>query len=149
MFHFSNAVNCLNALSDVKLSKKEERMMTSIFDQFFNLNKEDRKIAKIEYKNKRESNKEPIKMKATVYGRVQGVGFRFTTTHLAKKIGVNGFVRNESDGTVYIEATGSKEQIEHFISELAKGPSPSALVDKVVVEYDDSLKEYQGFSERY
>lgn len=123
--------------------------MTSIFDQFFNLNKDDRKAAEIEYMNKRNSNKEPVKIKASVYGRVQGVGFRFTTTHLAKKLGVNGIVRNESDGSVYIEASGSQEQIERFITELAKGPSPSAIVDKVLIEYDDSLKEYQGFSERY
>lgn len=124
-------------------------MMTSIFDDFFNLNKDDRKPAEIKYKNQKHSKKEPVKIKATVYGRVQGVGFRFTTTHLAKNIGVNGFVRNESDGTVYVEASGSTEQIERFIIELAKGPSPSAIVDKVIIEYDDSLKEYQGFSERY
>lgn len=123
--------------------------MTSIFDQFFNLNKDDRKVAEIKYTNKRHSNKEPVKIKASVFGRVQGVGFRFTTTHLAKKLGVNGFVRNESDGSVYVEASGTKDQIENFITELAKGPSPSALVDKVVIEYDDSLKEYSGFSEQY
>lgn len=123
--------------------------MTSIFDQFFNLNKKDRKPAEINYMNERQSTKEPIKIKATVYGQVQGVGFRFTTTHLAKKIGVNGIVRNESDGSVYVEASGNKEQIELFLIELAKGPSPTALVDKVLVTYDDSLKEYNGFSERY
>ena len=124
-------------------------MLNSIFNQFFNLNKKDRKVADIEYKNERKSNKEPVKIKATIYGKVQGVGFRFTTTHLAKTIGVNGFVRNESNGSVYVEASGSKDQIEQFIIELAKGPSPSALVDKVVVEYDYSIKEYKGFSEQY
>lgn len=123
--------------------------MTSIFDKFFNLNREDRKPAEINYENERSSDKEPVKIKATIYGRVQGVGFRFTTTHLAEKLGVNGIVRNQNDGSVYVEASGSAKQIDEFITELAKGPSPSAVVDKVVVEYDDSMKEFRGFSERY
>lgn len=123
--------------------------MTSIFKDFFNLNHEDREPAEIEYKNERSSTNEPVQIKAIIYGQVQGVGFRFTTTHLAKKIGVNGMVKNENDGSVYVEASGSKVQIEQFIDELAKGPSPSARVDKVIIEYVDSLKEYQGFSERY
>lgn len=124
-------------------------MMSSIFDRFFNLDKENREAAEISYQNERSSNEEPVKIKARIIGRVQGVGFRFTTVHLAEKLGVNGMVRNESDGSVYVEASGSNEQIEQFITELAKGPSPSANVDKVLVEYDDSLKEYTGFSERH
>ena len=123
--------------------------MTSIFDRFFNLNKEDRKEAEIKYINERSSNEEPVKVKVTVFGRVQGVGFRFTTVHLAENLGVDGMVRNERNGSVYVEASGSEDKIDDFITELAKGPSPSADVDKVQVEYDDSLKEYHGFSERY
>lgn len=123
--------------------------MTSIFDHFFNKNKENRKKAEIKYLNERPSTEEPVKIKATVYGRVQGVGFRFTTVHLAENLGIDGMVRNERDGSVYVEASGSEKQIEEFITELAKGPSPSANVDKVHVEYDDSLKEYHGFSEGY
>lgn len=124
-------------------------MMSSIFDRFFNLNKEDREVAEISYQNERNSNEEPVKIKARIIGRVQGVGFRFTTVHLAEKLKVKGMVRNENDGSVYVEASGSKEQIKQFITELAKGPSPSAIVDKVIVEYDDSLKEYTGFTERH
>lgn len=123
--------------------------MTSIFDDFFNLNKNDRKPAEIEYLNERNETKDLVKIKATIYGRVQGVGFRFTSKHLANDLGVNGIVRNESDGSVYVEASGSNEQIKEFIIELAKGPSPSAQVNKVLIEYDDSLTEHQGFSERY
>ena len=121
--------------------------MTSIFNDFFNQNKEDREVATIEYLNNRETTKEPVKIEATIHGRVQGVGFRFSTIQLAKNIGINGMVRNESDGSVYVEASGNKEKIEGFITELAKGPSPSAVVNKVLIEYNDSLKEYQGFSE--
>lgn len=123
--------------------------MTSIFDDFFNQNKDKRKAAEINYLNKQDSTKEPVKIKIQVYGRVQGVGFRFTTKHLADELDINGFVRNESDGSVYIEALGDQEQIDQFISEVAKGPSPSAQVNKVLIEYDDSLAEYSEFSEQY
>ena len=90
-----------------------------------------------------------IKFKANVYGRVQGVGFRYTTTHLAKQLEVNGIVRNESDGSVYVEAIGPEDKIELFIEELAKGPSPSAIVDKIEIQYDSSIPDYNGFGERH
>lgn len=123
-------------------------MMTSIFNDFFNLNKEDREPAEIEYLNNKKSNKDLVKIKVSIVGRVQGVGFRFTTKHLADQLNVKGIVRNEEDGSVYVEAFGKQEQIEQFITELAKGPSPSAVVEKVTVKYDDSLPEYRGFSEQ-
>lgn len=119
--------------------------MTSIFNQFFNLEKDNRKPAEIEYLNKEENKIDPVKIIAKIYGVVQGVGFRYTTVHLAEGMGVNGFVRNENDGSVYVEASGKQKKIESFILELAKGPSPSAKVDKVIIKYDDSLPDYDGF----
>lgn len=123
--------------------------MASIFDSFFNQGKDDRQPAEVKYKNEKNTDKNKIKIKATVYGQVQGVGFRFTTKHLADEVGISGIVRNENDGSVYIEAIGTDDQIEQFITEIAKGPSPSANVDRVTVEYDNSLPNYGGFSERY
>ena len=123
--------------------------MSSIFDSFFNKDKENRKPGKVEYKNELPENENTLKIKAKVYGQVQGVGFRFTTTELAKQLNVNGIVQNENDGSVYIEALGNNEQINEFIEELAKGPSPSAQVDQVEVEYDSSITDYNGFGERH
>lgn len=123
--------------------------MSSIFDSFFNKGKEDREPSEVKYKNEAPENEDTIKVKLQIYGVVQGVGFRFTTKQVADNIGVNGIVRNENDGSVYSEATGSAEQIDEFINELAKGPSPSAQVDQVVVEYDNSITDYNGFGERY
>lgn len=119
--------------------------MSSIFNEFFNLGKDNRKVAEIEYLNEYNEETNQLKIIAKIYGLVQGVGFRYTTIHLAKDLGVNGFVRNESDGSVYVEASGEKEKIEKFITELAKGPSPSADVNKVTIEYDNSLPDYKGF----
>ena len=123
--------------------------MSSIFKDFFNSRPDDKKPSEIKYQNEKPENKEHIKIKAQVYGVVQGVGFRYTTKHLADQLKVSGIVRNENDGSVYIEALGSDQQINRFIEELAKGPSPSANVDRVVIEYDDSIPDYEGFGERY
>ena len=46
------------------------------------------------------------KLRIHVQGRVQGVGFRYTTKMLADQLGVTGSVKNESDGSVSIEAMG-------------------------------------------
>lgn len=123
--------------------------MSSIFDQFFNKNKENRKAGEIVYLNELPSNEETLKIKASIYGLVQGVGFRYSTVHLAKQLQVNGMVENKNDGSVYVEASGHRENIEQFIQELAKGPSPSANVEKVEVEYDASITDYNGFGEAY
>lgn len=123
--------------------------MSSIFDSFFNKDKEERTPSEIEYKNEQPDNEDPVKVKVQIYGQVQGVGFRYTTTELAKQIGISGIVQNENDGSVYVEALGDDNQMNEFITELAKGPSPSAQVDRVIVEYDSSLTNYNGFGERH
>ena len=121
--------------------------MSSLFDQFFNKNKENREPGQIDYVNEKPENQDTLKIKATVYGRVQGVGFRYSTSHLAKELDVAGVVQNQADGTVYVEAVGNREAMEQFILELAKGPSPSADVEKVTIEYDNSIPDYTSFSQ--
>lgn len=123
--------------------------MSSIFDSFFNLDKENRKPSEIRYKNDYIEDQGIVKAKVNVQGVVQGVGFRFTTKKLADQLGVQGIVRNENDGSVYIEAISKNDIFDEFITEVAKGPSPSADVDLVVVEYDHSITNYSGFSEQY
>ena len=51
-------------------------------------------------------------------GMVQGVGFRFTTTNLAKSAGATGWVENERDGSVTAEIQGIAEQIDAVIEGL-------------------------------
>ena len=66
-----------------------------------------------------------------LYGRVQGVGFRYYIMQKANMLNIRGFVRNEPDGTVYIEATAPEEKtMEIFIEYLKQGPS-MARVDKI------------------
>ena len=67
-----------------------------------------------------------------VIGLVQGVFFRVSTQRAAEGLGVNGTVRNEADGSVFIEAEGSSEAIERFVTWCRRGPS-RARVDRLVV----------------
>lgn len=56
-----------------------------------------------------------------VHGRVQGVGFRYVASALAHSCHVTGYVRNEFDGTVTIEAQGAEHRVNNFIDQLREG----------------------------
>lgn len=45
---------------------------------------------------------------AWVYGRVQGVGFRYTTQYEAKRLGLTGYAKNLDDGSVEVVACGEE-----------------------------------------
>ena len=66
----------------------------------------------------------------TVKGRVQGVYFRASTKEQATQLGINGLVRNESDGSVYVEAEGEDLQLDMLVGWLREGPA-AARVDSV------------------
>ncbi|MFO7256703.1 MAG: acylphosphatase [Bacteroidota bacterium] len=68
-----------------------------------------------------------------VTGRVQGVYFRASTRDIATKLKLRGFVRNEPDGSVYIEAEGSEEALDEFVAWCHHGP-PAAIVKNVEVQ---------------
>jgi len=67
---------------------------------------------------------------AVVRGRVQGVGFRWFVRERARQLGVRGWVRNRTDGSVEIEAEGDAVAIEQLRASLAAGP-PGARVAAV------------------
>ena len=80
-------------------------------------------------------------------GRVQGVAFRHHTKIQAEKLGVEGLVRNQSDGSVYIEACGSEDQLELFINWCHRGPLMANVTGIKII--DIPSKTYKGFSIRY
>ena len=53
-------------------------------------------------------------------GMVQGVGFRFTTHHIATQLGLKGWVRNLKDGRVEIVAEGPKGKLEELCQKLTE-----------------------------
>lgn len=72
--------------------------------------------------------------KAWVHGRVQGVGFRYSTQAEARTLGVLGYARNLDDGSVEVLAWGEAEQVDALIVWLKAGGPRSARVEKVLVE---------------
>jgi acylphosphatase len=54
------------------------------------------------------------------FGRVQGVGFRFTTAELARFCSIQGYVRNRPDGSVELVAQGAEQEIDRLLEQLGK-----------------------------
>jgi acylphosphatase len=79
------------------------------------------------------STDKPIEAKRfIVRGRVQGVGFRWFVEREAHMLGVAGWVRNNSDGSVEVLAQGTRDQLAGLHSHLREGPR-AARVDNVEV----------------
>lgn len=76
-------------------------------------------------------------------GKVQGVTFRETTKYVADQSGIRGFVRNEKDGSVYIEAEAEQWELDSFIEWCNEGP------DRAKVEHCEvatgELKNFTDF----
>ena len=69
-------------------------------------------------------------LRALVRGRVQGVGFRWFVRQRARELGVRGWVRNRSDGSVEVHADGEPDALERLRASLRTGP-PGARVTAV------------------
>jgi acylphosphatase len=82
---------------------------------------------------------------ATVNGRVQGVGFRYTTQHRGRELGLTGWVRNQPDGSVVTFAQGDPEAIDSFIVFLGQGPPAArvASLDTRETSYDLTITDFR------
>lgn len=88
------------------------------------------------------------RLRATIRGRVQGVGFRDFTARHAERLGVGGWVRNLPDGrSVAVEAEGTREALETLLRELWTGPAFSR-VHAVEVEWTDDAGDDRTFHVR-
>jgi acylphosphatase len=82
----------------------------------------------------------------TVSGKVQGVFYRQSTLDIANQLGLSGFVRNETNGNVYIEAEGTEELLSKFLEWCKKGP-PRAAVNHVKFS-EGEIKNFSSFEIR-
>ncbi|WP_158798429.1 acylphosphatase [Pedobacter sp. L105] len=78
-----------------------------------------------------------------ITGKVQGVGFRFTTKVVADQMGVRGMIKNEKDGSVYLEAEADEMLLEVFLEWCNEGPDRSQIENVEVTEAE--LKNYRNF----
>ncbi len=78
-----------------------------------------------------------------VSGIVQGVFFRASTKEKADSLKISGLVRNEPDGSVYVEAEGDEETLKQFIQWLHQGPPPAHVAKCEARE--GALKDFSRF----
>ena len=94
------------------------------------------------------SSEKPVRLQACVFGRVQGVNFRYYTQREANALGLTGWVANRFDGSLEVVAEGKKAALQRLLSFLHHGP-PSARVDRVASEWGEATGEYRRFRVRY
>ena len=86
-----------------------------------------------------------IRNQYTFTGRVQGVGFRYSAQYLAQGLGLTGWVKNEWDGPVVMEAQGTEEQLNQLIQMLKRR---SFIRIEYVAELIIPIQKESGFHVR-
>ena len=81
-------------------------------------------------------------------GRVQGVGFRHFTLTRARRLGVEGWVKNLSDGRVEIRVAGSPEDVAALKGEVREGP-PAGRVDRLEEDEIEPNPGWTGFEVKF
>ena len=79
-----------------------------------------------------------------VKGRVQRVGFRFFVEDAAQREGIQGYVRNQHDGSVEIVAEGDAEALQRFEMAVRRGPAGARVDDVDTIEVEPSSR-FSGF----
>ncbi|MCP4190736.1 MAG: acylphosphatase [Planctomycetaceae bacterium] len=80
-------------------------------------------------------------------GRVQGVGFRYTTQRLAKNHPVDGYVRNLPDGRVELLVEATPAVLDQFVAELQS--TMSHFIQSSDIHESEKTGEFDGFEIRY
>jgi acylphosphatase len=80
-------------------------------------------------------------------GHVQGVGFRYTTSQIARGYQVTGFVRNLPDGRVELVAESDKQQLKAFLAEIQD--RMAQFIRQAAVAERPATGEFQDFEIRH
>lgn len=79
-----------------------------------------------------------------IHGKVQGVGFRFFATRVARRLGLKGFIENLRDGTVEAQVEGEAKAIDEWITEIKEGPRYAEVtsIDQQKKDFTGQLKDF-------
>lgn len=80
-------------------------------------------------------------------GAVQGVGFRYTARDAARRVGVTGWVRNLSDGSVETMCEGERECLVRFLAAIRQGPMRDNIRD-MATSWSEATGEFARFEIR-
>ncbi len=86
-----------------------------------------------------------VSLEVRVSGRVQGVGFRYFTLEVARRLGLTGYVMNTRDGGVRAYAEGPRGSLEQFLRALQQGPG-GARVRQVRITWGAATGAHSTFS---
>lgn len=88
------------------------------------------------------------RVRLTISGDVQGVGYRAWARQVARELGLVGWVKNRDDGTVEVVTEGLKKDLEELIKQCEQGPEV-AWVQGVEVTWEEATDEFVGFEVVY
>lgn len=74
-----------------------------------------------------------------IHGKVQGVGYRFFATRVARRLGLKGTIQNLRDGSVEAWVEGESDKIEEWLREIKEGPRYAE-----VTKIDQDMREFTG-----
>jgi acylphosphatase len=84
------------------------------------------------------------RLHAIVEGHVQGVGYRMFVVEQARRLDINGWVRNRSNGTVELTAEGQRADLDELIRMLRDGPH-YGTVTSVDAKFSEGNGEFKQF----
>lgn len=87
------------------------------------------------------------RLQAFFSGAVQGVGFRYTAEHAARKFPVTGYVKNLPNGQVELLAEGEEGTVREFLAEI-RGAFKDSVRD-VDSKWSEARSEFEGFGVRF
>lgn len=90
-----------------------------------------------------ESRKERKRLHALFSGRVQGVGFRFTTERIAQSYPIGGYVRNLPNGQVELVAEGEEKSLQEFLRAVQE--AFHSHIQKTDVQWGGALGDFKDF----
>jgi acylphosphatase len=85
---------------------------------------------------------------AYVHGWGQGIGYRYFVVNNALALGLRGYTRNQSDGSVEVLAQGTRSALERLLTMLQQGPS-AAEVSEVRIQWGQPTEHLSGFHVRW
>lgn len=83
-----------------------------------------------------------------IHGKVQGVGYRFYATRVARRMGLKGWIQNNRDGSVEALVEGEKQAIDDWVEEIREGPR-YAEVTKIDAESKDFTGKLPDFDVKF
>jgi acylphosphatase len=90
----------------------------------------------------------PMERRRVIYaGRVQGVGFRYTTVSIARRYPVVGYVENLRDGRVVVLAEGKGLELDRFLADLER--TMGGYIREKQSETGPATGQFQGFQVQF